>query len=184
MILVLFDIEWSPSFWPCYVGTALWFKLFLLFIHLKHVTLAYLLNFISTLSHIFYVYMPLSSASAEFLSNKVASVDTVYWRDMSLWTTMLIYLMLLLVHYPITIYMNLLTSVYYVCLCNFDFFVKFIFTFVENFICYKLFSEINYYWLTDWLTGLTDWLTDWTDWLTNWLTDWTDWLMEHERLYY
>ena len=47
------------------------------------------------------MYGPLLSISAEFLSNKVASVDTVWRKDMSLVTTMLIYLMLELVHYPI-----------------------------------------------------------------------------------
>ena len=59
--------------------------------------------------------------------------------------------MLLLVDYPITIYIfiyiNLLIFVYYVCLCNFNFFVKFVFTFDEDFICFKLFLEINYYYL-------------------------------------
>ena len=66
---------------------------------------------------------------------------------MSLVTTMLIYLMLQLVHYPITIYINHLTFVYYVCICNFNFFVKFIFTFtlLKKNSCCKLFSEINYY---------------------------------------
>ena len=47
------------------------------------------------------MYCPLLSISAEFLSNKVASVVTVWRKDMSLVTTMLIYLMLELVYYPI-----------------------------------------------------------------------------------
>ena len=89
---------------------------------------------------------PLPSISAEFLSNKVASVDTVWWRDMSLVTTILLYFnVVILVHYPITIYINLLNFLYYVCLCNFNFFLKFIFTFsfAKNFIFCKLFSKIK-----------------------------------------
>ena len=45
----------------------------------------------------------------------------------------------------VIIYINLLTFAYYVCLCNFNFFVKFIFTFTfaEAFICCKLFTEIK-----------------------------------------
>ena len=45
-------------------------------------------KFISTLSHILYVCMALLSNSTEFLSDKVASVDTVWWREMSLETTL------------------------------------------------------------------------------------------------
>ena len=47
----------------------------------------YLLNFISTL-----FIWPLPSISTEFLSFKLVSVDTVWWRDMSLVTTTLPYL--------------------------------------------------------------------------------------------
>ena len=89
---------------------------------------------------------PLPSISAEFLSNKVTSVDTVWWRDMSLVTTILLYFnVVILVHYPITIYINLFIFLYYVCLCHFNFFLKFIFTFsfAKNFIFCKLFSKIK-----------------------------------------
>ena len=44
---------------------------------------------------------PLSSISTEFLSNEVASVNTIWLRVMNLVATELIYLMLQLVHYPI-----------------------------------------------------------------------------------
>ena len=60
LILVLFDIGQFPSFWSGYAGSVPRFKHFLLFIHFKHVILAYLVNFIWSLYHIFYVYMALT----------------------------------------------------------------------------------------------------------------------------
>ena len=57
--------------------------------------------------------------------------------------------MLYLLCYPIIIYIDFLTLVYYVCRSNFDFFVKKKIQkhlrLPKKFICSNLFSKINYY---------------------------------------
>ena len=62
---------------------------------------------------------------------------------MSLVATELIYLSnVVTCSLPYTTYIIIITFVYYVCHCNFDFFVKFVFTF-KNLLAVSFFQKIN-----------------------------------------